>query len=160
MRRRGGYSLGQAIIRRKIKEDIHRIVNEGAWQTAQDMLEVAKQLSSGTVDSNKVGHPYARAHPNPSYDPALINIGVGSRRHPGARFSQSWVLMSQSSGPGLYNNSWIGPFLEQKNGGARSTMVPRPIDRLLVVLIDPVMRRNLDRAFASDGTAGVSQIAA
>jgi len=146
IRRRGGLSLRQAIQRRLIKEEIKAKFRAGLSTFATELLDVAKQLSSGTVDSALAGRPYSRIRPNPAFDPRLINVGFG--KHRGRRFADSWEILPPSQGIGIRNTSYAGPFLEH---GTR-TMVRRPIEELIKARANQIYKGHLDRAFSSSGT--------
>ena len=150
LRRRGGRTFVQNLQRRIIKEEIHKKVRVALDAVAVELLDVARQLSSGTVDSAKAGHPYARAHPNSAFDPGLINVGFG--KHPGKRFADAWELLPKSQGPGIRNTSWVAKFLEP----GTKRMVARPIDKLILKQADKIIGKHLAAAFASDGTATLS----
>lgn len=75
-----------ARIFRRYANTMERHVREAERESVDEALQVARELSSGPYSLamlRALGHPYARARPNPPQDAAIINVQTGV-------FRESW----------------------------------------------------------------------
>lgn len=118
--------------------------------TVQDAYDKALDLSSGAITEpmlRRMDHPYARRHGKPLRNPDVINVQTGE-------FRAGWVRVTiPSADPEgrVENTSWVGPYLEQLDGGPNSTMFPRRPNEAVVAEVMPRFEaraeRELIRAF-------------
>jgi hypothetical protein len=134
-------SLHSKVFARYLKQDIKEVRRRADTLTAYQSVPILQAFSSGPYSLGylaKVGHPYAKARPNPAFNPGVINTQTG-------KFKRSWRVRpgSLNNDPVIDNTDPVGKFLEF---GTRF-MVARPVDILAMLAIDPLRRSNLDQAF-------------
>lgn len=125
----------------KIGRNLERAARDSEMAAAKEALKVARQLSSGPHTAavlRRMDHPYARGHPSPLLDAAIINVRTG-------RFKEAWrIVAPRRVGSGLrtrlVNDSPEAAFM----GGTR-LMVPRPIEKRIREAVERVRARDLIR---------------
>lgn len=117
--------------------------------TVEDAYGKALDLSSGPISAallRQMDHPYARRHGTPLRDPTVINRQTGA-------FYAGWERIATQVGVdaagGVRNVSWVGPYLEQANGGPNSRMVPRQLTKAVIADVEPRFILRADRALVA-----------
>lgn len=151
-----------AVYLSRMARKIPEICQRAARETAEDLLEEARRMSSGTYSLRllrQMGHPYAKRHvlnrkwgarrksaPGIPYgDPAIINEQTGA-------FKRAWKIVpptieANQVSVGLVNDDrkavWIRDGTDNKRG---SGMIKRPIKARLERMGQRLWREKLARA--------------
>ena len=128
--------------------DIKRLIRSSDTATANDGVDVAKELSSGTHSTKELRRyrpgAYALARSSPMFDPDIINKQKGN-------FYRGWHArynIGPKKNPGIENDSKEAQFLEASTkAGYRGKMVARRVDYAILTKLRPMRIANLDSVF-------------
>lgn len=121
---------------RQMKERIEKAVDKGLDRAAEKGVQIAKDLSSGSVSSaqlRKMDHPFATRHASPKLAPEVINKQSGL-------FRNKWHLRKGGS-RAIVNDAPYADFLKQ---GTRF-MHRRPIVDSVEKLFEPIAAESIQR---------------
>ena len=126
-----------ALTMRRVSQRFPEVMQEILMQEGEDLLEAAQWMSSLSdhtqADLDKMGNPYARAHPAPPHDPAIIHTQSG-------RYLKGWRIAKSRNADGgtvtLHNRTPWARYLERGS----KTMIPRPLLAVLLKALRATMK--------------------